>query len=62
MIYHINKLNRVLRYVAETINYNLHYKRNEDLVIYSNSIYDDNRNNRKLIYDHVLLYEYEVYI
>ena len=62
MIYYINKLNRVLRYVVETINYNLQYKRNEDLVIYSNSIYDDNRNNRKLIYDHVLFYKYEVYI
>ena len=56
------KLNRVLKYVAETINYNLHYKRDEDLVIYSNSTYDDNRNNRKLIYDYVLLYNYEVYI
>ena len=31
-------------------------------MIYSNSIYDDNKNNRKSIYDYVLLYEYEVYI
>ena len=58
----MNKLNRVFRYVAETINYNLHYKRDKDLIIYSNSIYDDDRNDRKLIYDYVLLYKYEVYI
>ena len=58
----MNKLNRVLRYVTRTINYSLHYKRDKDLIIYSNLIYDDNRNNRKLIYNHVLLYEYEVYI
>ena len=58
----MNKLNRVLKYVAETINYKLYYKRDEDLVIYSNSIYGDNRNNRKLIYDHVLLYKYDIYI
>ena len=61
-IRHINKLNRVLRYVAETTNHDLHFKRDEDSVIYSNSIYDDNRNNRKSIYGHVLLYEHEVYI
>ena len=58
----MNKLNRVLKYVAKTINYNLHYKRDEDLIIYSNSIYGDNRNNRKLIYDHILLYKYDIYI
>ena len=58
----MNKLNRVFKYIAETTNYNLHYKRNEDLIIYSNSIYDDNRNNRKLIYDYVLLYKYDIYI
>ena len=39
-----------MRYVIKTTNYNLYYKRNEDLIIYSNSIYNDNRNNRKLIY------------
>ena len=58
----MNKLNRVLRYVIKTINYNLYYKRDEDLIIYSNSIYGDNRNNRKLIYNHVLLYKHVVYI
>ena len=58
----MNKLNRILKYVAKTINYNLHYKRDKDLIIYLNSIYDDNRNNRKLIYDHVLLYKYDIYI
>ena len=57
----MNKLNRVLRYVAETINHDLHFKRDEDLVIYSNSVYDDDRNNRKSIYDYVLLHEHEVY-
>ena len=62
MIYYINKLNRILRYVTKIIKYNLHYKRDEDLVIYLNSIYGDNRNNRKLIYNHVLLYKHEVYI
>ena len=58
----MNKLNRVLRYVIKTINYNLYYKRDKSLIIYSNSIYDDNKNDRKLIYDHVLLYKYKVYI
>ena len=61
-IRYMNKLNQVLRYVAETTNYSLHYKRDEGSVIYSNSIYDDNRNNRKSIYNHVLLYKHEICI
>ena len=52
----------MLKYIAETTSYNLYYKRDEDLVIYSNSIYNDNRNNRKLIYDYVLLYKHDIYI
>ena len=58
----MNKLNRVLRYVAETTNYDLHYKRDKGPMIYSDSIYGDNRNNRKLTYSHVLLYKHGVYI
>ena len=58
----MNKLNRVLRYVIKTTNYNLYYKRDEDLIIYSNLVYGDNRNNRKLTYNYILLYEHEVYI
>ena len=58
----MNELNRVLRYVAGTTNYGLHYKRDEGSVIYSDSAYGDDRNDRKSIYGHVLLYGHEAYI
>ena len=61
-IRHMNELNRVLRYVAGTTNHDLHFKRDGGSVIYSNSVYGDDRNNRKSTYGHVLLYEHEAYI
>lgn len=53
---HMNALNRVLRYIAGTVNYGLHYRREGTVVCYSDSAYADDKNDRKSTYGHTLLH------
>lgn len=59
---HTNTLSRVLRYIAGTTKYGLHFRKNEGPVIYSDSAYSDNRTDRKLTHGYVLLYNDAAYI
>lgn len=53
---HANALNRVLRYVSGTVNHGLCFRSEGSPVIYSDSAYGDDKNDRKSTYGHALLY------
>ena len=53
---HINAVNRVLRYVAGTAEYGLHFQRRDgSTIVYSDAAYGDDKTDRKSTYGHVVL-------
>ena len=58
----MNALNHVLKYVAEIVEYELYFRRDDNPVTYSDLAYNNNKLNRKSIYDYVLLRGQAAYI
>ena len=50
-----NVVNRVYKYIIDIIKYNLRFYKKENLIVYLNSIYDNDKTNKKFIYKYILL-------
>ena len=61
-IRHMNTLNRVLKYIRNTTYFELRYQATGDPIGYSNTVYDNDKQDRKSTYEFALLYEQAVYI
>ena len=55
IIRHLNTINRVFRYIVDIIKYDLRFHKEEHFIVYLNSIYNNNKANRKFIYKYILL-------
>ena len=62
IVRYTNTIIKVLRYVVDIIELGLRLQKKEDLITYSNSVYDNNKQDRKFIYRYMLLYDQSVYI
>ena len=52
---HANAVNRVLKYIAGTINYGIRFEIDDSTMAYSDAAYGDDKEDRKSTYGHVVL-------
>ena len=55
IICYLNTINRMFKYIVDIIEYKLLFHKKKDFVVYLNSIYDNDKTNKKFIYKYVLL-------
>ena len=53
---YLNTINRVFKYIVDIIKYNLRFYKEKDFIVYSNSIYNNDKTNKKFIYKFILLW------
>ena len=59
---YLNAINRIFKYIVDIIKYNLRFYKKKEFIIYLNSIYDNNKTNKKIIYEYILLRDQATYI
>ena len=59
---YLNTINRVFRYIVDIIKYDLRFHKKRHFIVYSNSVYDNNKTNKKFIYEYILLRDQATYI
>ena len=52
---YLNIINRIFKYIVDIIKYDLRFHKKKHFIVYSNSIYDDDKANKKFIYKYILL-------
>ena len=52
---YLNAVNRIFNYIVDIIKYNLRFHKKENLIVYSNLIYDNDKTNKEFIYEYILL-------
>ena len=55
IIRYLNAINRIFKYIIDIIKYNLRFYKKEDFIVYLNSIYNNDKTNKKFIYKYILL-------
>ena len=52
---YLNAINRIFKYIVDIIKYDLRFYKEKHFIVYLNSVYDNDKANRKFIYEYVLL-------
>ena len=52
---YLNTINRIFKYIVDIIKYNLRFYKEKHFIVYLNSIYNNNKTNKKFIYKYILL-------
>ena len=52
---YLNAINQIFKYIVDIIKYDLRFHKKKYLIVYLNSIYGDDKTNRKFIYEYILL-------
>ena len=52
---YLNVINRIFKYIIDIIKYNLRFYKKKHFIIYLNSIYNNDKANKKFIYKYILL-------
>ena len=54
---YLNAINWIFKYIVDIIKYDLRFYKKKHFIVYLNSIYNNDKANKKFIYKYILLWD-----